>query len=371
MLDYTDIAKQIEEHGNVQNLMKFFTFEELWSNHNELINKEIRKLNKSLRNNCPINKIERKMSEINLSVEDISQLQLDIYNHSYFPKATRKVNIPKGNGKFRELNISSYKDKIVQLTMKYILNWIYEPIFLNNSFGYRSRLNCHKALKRFNDIIKEGHTKYIIKADIMKYFDNINHKLLLEFMGKVIKDKYFLMYVDRFLKCGTFEDGEIKENKLGIAQGNIVSPTLGNVYLHYVLDNWFNSNIKTTYKSELIRYCDDFIICSDNEYEANLIYDNIANRLSEYGLELEKNKSKIREFGFCGCKEINLLGFNLSVNKHNSICFKASRNNLSRKINVISNRIHSFDLDHYEVSVLISDINSILRGLYGYFRYRQ
>ncbi len=134
MLDYTEISAQMEKHNNVQNLMKYFKFEELLANHNELIRKEIRKLNKSIKNNCPLSTIKRKIAEINLELEDILQLEFDIYNHNYFPKLPRKVTIPKGNGGSRELNIPRYKDKIVQLEIKCILNWIYEPIFSNSSF---------------------------------------------------------------------------------------------------------------------------------------------------------------------------------------------------------------------------------------------
>ena len=165
-------------------------------------------------------------------------------------------------------------------------------------FGYRSSLNCHKALNRLNKIIKEGHTRCIIKTDIKKYFDSINHKQLLEFLAVTIKDKYFLMYINRFLKHKKIScKGKETFNKIGIAQGNLFSPIIGNIYLHYVLDSWFNTNVKPAFNAELIRYCDDLIICLNSIEDAILVKQIVSDRIVEFGLELEENKTDITPFG--------------------------------------------------------------------------
>lgn len=249
---------------------------------------------------------------------NIENLLTRMKRFSYRPKPVRKTYIPKSNGKLRGLGIPCYEDKLVQGAMADVLNEIYEDIFLDFSYGFRPKKNCHQAISQINWILMTKKVNYILDADIKGFFDNIDHDIMMMFLEHEIEDKNFLRYVRRFLKAGILEDYKYYESDKGTPQGGLISPILANVYLHYVLDNWFNV-IKKNFKGEmyLIRYADDFVVMFQYEDEARKFYNMLVERMHKFKLELAEDKTRILPFGrFKGTEdEFNFLGFTFSNGK--------------------------------------------------------
>ena len=171
------------------------------------------------------------IENLNSKIED---LIARMKRMGYTPKAVRRVYIPKpGSDKKRPLGIPAYEDKIVQDVMTQILNAIYKPMFKEFSFGFRPGRSCHQAIAYLDKIIHKENTNYIVDLDIKGYFDNINHEWLIKFLEYRIVDKVYIRYIRRFLKSGILEQGKLLKTDKGTPQGGIISPVLGNIYLHY------------------------------------------------------------------------------------------------------------------------------------------
>lgn len=230
--------------------------------------------------------------------DNIDKLIHDMKQFSYRPYPVRKTYIPKGNGKLRGLGIPSFEDKMVQGVFKEILEAIYETKFLDSSFGFRPNRGCHDAIQRINKHIMADKVNYIIDADIKGFFDNLDHEWLMKFLEHDIADKNFLRYIKRFLIGGVMEDGKKLETDKGTVQGGLISPVLANVYLHYVLDLWFE-HMKKEFRGEmyLVRYADDFVCMFQYEKEAQEFYKLLIERLRKFNLEIAEDKSRILPFG--------------------------------------------------------------------------
>jgi len=216
---------------------------------------------------------------------------------AYRPGAVRRVLIPK-EGKpnaTRPLGISNFEDKIVQKMMQRILESIYEPIFLNCSYGFRSGRGCHDAIRALHHYLYSHEVQTVIDIDISKYFDSIDHDKLLAILRKKISDKRFIRYIIRMLKAGVLSAGELTVSDEGVPQGSVCSPILANIFAHYVLDEWFEDVVKQHClgQVELFRYADDAVICCQYESDAKRIVQALSKRLEKYGLKLNEEKTRL------------------------------------------------------------------------------
>jgi RNA-directed DNA polymerase len=231
--------------------------------------------------------------------ENLAQLVSRLKAKKYKPLPARRVYIPKNEKEVRPLGIPALENKIVERGITWILESIYEQDFLDCSYGFRPERNCHQALKQLNDLIMFQPVNHIVEADIKGFFDNVDHDKLMEFIRRRITDTALLNLIDKFLKAGYIDNGQLVKSDTGTPQGSILSPMLANIFLHYVLDEWFETTVKSHARGfcELIRYADDFVCVVRYADDAQRIEQALKNRFCKYGLEIHPTKSRNITFG--------------------------------------------------------------------------
>ncbi len=231
--------------------------------------------------------------------ENLELLVSRLKRKRYKPIPARRVYIPKSETEKRPLGISALENKIVERGITWILESIYEQDFLNCSYGFRLKRNAHQALKELNDLIMFQAVNHIIEADITGFFDNVSHEKLMDFIQIRINDRTLLNLIRKFLKAGYVDAGVVVKPDTGTPQGSILSPMLANIFLHYVLDTWFETIVKSHVKGfcAIIRFADDFVIVVRYANDARRIERGLRNRFNKYGLELHPIKSRNISFG--------------------------------------------------------------------------
>jgi len=239
-------------------------------------------------------------SEYENGLEDrLADLHGRVHRGAYRAQPSRRVYIPKADGRQRPLGIAALEDKIVQQAVVTILNQIYEGDFLGFSYGFRPGRSPHQALDALNVGITRKRVNWILDADIRGFFDNMDHEWTMKFMAHRVADNRILRLIRKWLKAGVSEDGEWSETKVGTPQGAVVSPLIANVYLHYVFDLWAEVWREKVASGEvmIVRYADDLVVGFQQRADADRFLKEFRERLAKFGLELHSEKTRLIEFG--------------------------------------------------------------------------
>lgn len=225
----------------------------------------------------------------------LEDLHARLRSKRYRHQPIRRVHIPKGKGKTRPIGISAFEDKLVQDAVREILEAIYEQDFLECSYGSRRGRGAHGAVRALNRVVHKGRVSWILEADIVSFFDSLDRNELKKMLGIRVADGSLLRLVGKCLCAGVLDGEELFSPETGTAQGSALSPLLGNVYLHYALDLWFENEVKPRLRGRatLIRYCDDFIIALEQENDARRVMDVLGKRLGRFGLALHPDKTRL------------------------------------------------------------------------------
>jgi RNA-directed DNA polymerase len=315
--------------------------------------------------------------------ERIQELVKKLKLKKYKPQPVKRVYIPKSNGDKRGLGIATVEDKIVQCGVKRIVEAIFEPEFVDTSFGFRPNRGCHDAIKRLDEEIMKRPINYIVDIDIRKFFDTVDHKWLMKALEQKVKDRSLLQLIKRMLKAGVIEEGKLIEVDEGTPQGSIVSPVFTNIYLHYVLDRWFIREVKTKARGycELIRYADDFVVCFQNERDAKEFVEALKERLKKYGLEIAEEKSKLIEFGRYAwqkaqvegrrVKTFDFLGFTFCCDSGRNgkfkLVMKTSSKKMRQKLKEMNEWLKKFRNRESLMKNYWNKLRQKLRGHYAYY----
>lgn len=231
--------------------------------------------------------------------DNVLKLHERLKSKRYRVQPLRRTYIPKEGGKERPISIPALEDKIVQKAAVTLLSAIYEQDFLDCSYGFRPGRGQHDALDEIGKVICRRPISYVLEADISKYFDSIVREQLVEMIEKRISDGSILRLIRKWINVGIIDDGRLLFEEKGTGQGQTISPLLSNIYLHYVLDLWFENEVKPRLRGEayVIRFADDFIICFQCLEDAQKVLQVLPKRFGRYGLTLHPEKTRLIEFG--------------------------------------------------------------------------
>ena len=230
--------------------------------------------------------------------ENLYNLYQRLRRGQYVAQPVKRVWIDKDVNKKRPIGIPALEDKIVQKAAETILSAIFEVNFYDFSYGFRKGYSAHMALKAIWENCQTLNINWIVDADIAGFFDNIDRKLLIEFIKRRVNDGGMIRLIGKWLNAGVMEDGVLSYPEKGTPQGGVISPVLANIFLHYVLDDWFTKEVKPRMKGRcfLVRYADDFVMGFETESDARRIMEVLPKRFARYELSVHLDKTKMVDF---------------------------------------------------------------------------
>jgi len=313
--------------------------------------------------------------------ENIRQLHQRLKEGKYRAQPLRRVYIPKEDGKQRPISIPALEDKIAQKAVVDLLTAIYEQDFLNCSYGFRPRRGQQQALDEVGRVICTRPTGWVLEIDIRSYFDSIVRSALVEMIKKRVNDGSVLRLIQKWIKVGVIEDGELLVSETGTGQGQPISPLLANIYLHHVLDEWFEDVVKPRLKGEAyeIRFADDAILCFQHKEDAEKVLSVLPKRFEKYGLTLHPEKTRLIEFGRNAARNARKQGkktetFNFLGFTH--ICARSRGGKFTVHVKTIAKRLRRGlkaiadwcqQHRHDPVTEQQKTLNAKLRGHYQYY----
>jgi RNA-directed DNA polymerase len=315
--------------------------------------------------------------------EWIEPMLESMHRKGYQAPPIRRVYIPKpGKQEKRPLGVPCVKDRALQRSTADVLSAIYEQDFLPCSFGGRKGLSAHHALSTLNEVIAGRKVSWVLEADLKNFFGSLDHGWLLQFVEHRVGDPRIVSLIRRWLKAGVLEDGELSPSEEGTPQGGSISVLLSNLYLHYVLDLWFERVVKVRLKGEawMVRYIDDFVVCFQYREDALRVEKALAKRLGKFGLTLEPSKTKLVEFGRFAERyaqkrgrnrpeTIYFLGFTLyctrNLKGNYKVGFRTEKSRLHRSLVRLREQMRRWR--HLPVREQVINLNRVLRGHFAYY----
>ncbi len=314
--------------------------------------------------------------------DNLQALHERLHRGAYRAKPSRRVYIPKSDGRLRPLGIASLEDKVVQRSVVEVLNAIYEVDFLGFSYGFRPGRSPHDALDALAYGIKRKKVNWVLDADIRGFFDAIDHGWMKTFVEHRIADKRILRLIQKWLSAGVMEDGKRIRSVDGTPQGATVSPLLANVYLHYVLDLWVQQWRKRHASGEVIivRFADDFAVGFEYQSDAREFLSNLRERLAKFSLELHPDKTRLIEFGRFAAKNrrdrgqgkpetFDFLGFTHICGRNRKGGFLLSRKTVRKRMAAKLKEVKTILMRrrHEPIPVIGKWLASVLRGYFAYY----
>ena len=306
---------------------------------------------------------------------NLEDLEGRLRRKAYRARLVRRKYIPKGEGKMRPLGIPALEDKLVQIGVTQILLAIYEMDFLPCSYGYRVGMSAHDAIKDLTQELQFGRYHFVYEADIKGFFENIRWEWLERMLQQRISDGAVLNLIRKWLRAGILEeDGRVVHPQTGTPQGGIISPVLANIYLHYVLDLWFERKVRSQQRGQcrLIRYADDFVVPFEYRHEALAFDEALKARLAQFGLELAADKTKILRFGRNGGPhngKFDFLGFEFYWQPDRKGEPRVKRRTATKKWSAGMQRMRDWIKEnrHRPLRQIMKTLRAKLRGTWNYY----
>lgn len=321
-----------------------------------------------------IDKVSAKEFQANLT-QEVTMLEEQLKQGTYRANLVRRTYISKPNGGQRPLGIPTVRDKLLQTTCSKILEAIYEPKFYTTRYGYRKGKGAKDAVKHLSKELNFGKYGYIVEADIKGYFENINHEMLLKMLAHDIADKPFIKLIEKWLKAGIMtEENIVEKPHKGTPQGGVISPVLANIYLHYILDMWFERIVKTHVEGEsmMIAYADDFVCGFRYKRDAERFMIALEKWFGKFGLELAKEKTKLIKFSrFSKDRngDFDFLGFTFRWSTSRKGKDLITHTTSKKKFNASAKKMKQWLRENRNCRIrkLIDLLNIKLKGYYNYY----